>query len=176
MYNAGIDIGSTTTKVVITDDKNSVVFSEYVRHYTEVYTSLERSLRKLRNEIGDINIKPSITGSVGMGVSEKLDIPFIQEVIASSEAISTLYPEAGIFIDIGGEDSKLLYFKDNGHPDIRMNGNCAGGTGAFIDQMAQLLDVSLGRIGCPGNKWKAGKSNCFPLRCFCQNRYSEFAE
>ncbi len=143
MYNAGIDIGSTTTKIIITDKTNNVVFSEYLRHNTEVYQSLESTLQKLLTELGDIAIKPSVTGSVGMGVSEKLEIPFIQEVIASSEAIMKLYPETGIFIDIGGEDSKLLYFKNNGHPDIRMNGNCAGGTGSFIDQMAQLLDVSL---------------------------------
>jgi len=143
LYNAGIDIGSTTTKVVISDNNNKLVFSNYSRHNTAVYFNLESTLKKLKKEFGDIIIKPSITGSVGMGVSELLNIPFIQEVIASSEAITKLYPEAGIFIDIGGEDSKLLYFKDNGHPDIRMNGNCAGGTGAFIYQMCQLLDITL---------------------------------
>ncbi len=142
MYNTGIDIGSTTAKLVIINKAGKVIFSEYVRHNTEIYKTLRYTLEKTKKVLGDIIINPIVTGSVGMGVSEKLNIPFIQEIICSSEAILKKYPETELFIDIGGEDSKLIFYKERGLPDLRMNGNCAGGTGAFIDQMASLLNVS----------------------------------
>ncbi len=163
MFNAGIDIGSTTIKVVVTNEQGKVVFSEYVRHNTDVVLNLRLTLFKLLEKLGDIEFKPLITGSVGMGLAEKLKLPFIQEVIASAEAVNAFYPEAGLFIDIGGEDAKLMYFKPNGHPDIRMNGNCAGGTGAYIDQMASLLDVSLDEL----DKMALQSENIYPVSSRC---------
>ncbi len=163
MFNAGIDIGSTTIKVVVTNEQKKVVFSEYVRHNTDVVLNLRLALFKLLEKLGDIEFKPLITGSVGMGLAEKLKLPFIQEVIASAEAVSAFYPDAGLFIDIGGEDAKLMYFRPNGQPDIRMNGNCAGGTGAYIDQMASLLNISLDEL----DKLALQSDNVYPVSSRC---------
>ena len=90
--------------------------------------------------MGDIKVSATVTGSVGMGVAENLQIPFMQEVSAATQYTRYRYPEASALIDIGGEDAKIVFF-DEHSTDLRMNGNCAGGTGAFIDQMAVLLDV-----------------------------------
>ncbi len=163
MFNTGIDIGSTTIKVVITDKQKNIVFSEYVRHNTDVSLNMHRTLVNVLEKFGDVVVTPVITGSVGMGVAEKLNMPFVQEVIASGEVIDRFYPERQLFIDIGGEDAKLMYFRKNGYPDIRMNGNCAGGTGAFIDQMASLLGISLNEL----DELALQSDNIYPIASRC---------
>ncbi len=163
MFNTGIDIGSTTIKVVITDKQKNIVFSEYVRHNTDVSLNMHRTLVNVLEKFGDVVVTPVITGSVGMGVAEKLNMPFVQEVIASGEVIERFYPERQLFIDIGGEDAKLMYFRKNGYPDIRMNGNCAGGTGAFIDQMASLLGISLNEL----DELALQSDNIYPIASRC---------
>ncbi len=163
MYKTGIDIGSTTAKLVIINKTGEVIFSAYVRHNTEIYKTLLQTLENAKKVLGDVMITPMATGSVGMGASEKLNIPFVQEIICSSETIQKKHPETELFIDIGGEDSKLIYYKNNGFPDLRMNGNCAGGTGAFIDQMASLLNVTpeeLDKLASQGKKVHPVASRC----------------
>jgi len=140
-FRSGIDIGSTTAKMVVFDDNNNLCFSNYVRHNADIKDALISTLESLKQIHGDINLDLAITGSVGMGVCEKTGVKFIQEVIASSIAVRNVYPHCRTLIDIGGEDAKIIVFNDSFKADIRMNGNCAGGTGAFIDQMATLLNV-----------------------------------
>lgn len=140
-YRIGLDIGSTTAKVVLLDDSGRKIWSEYKRHNTHVNDLLREYVGELRPIIGGEEFSLCVTGSVGMAVSEQLGVPFVQEVIAASVFVKYKYPNVKTLIDIGGEDSKIISLHDN-RSDLRMNGNCAGGTGAFIDQMSKLLGVS----------------------------------
>jgi len=142
-YFLGFDIGSTTAKLALIDSENKLIFSKYERHNTKINETTILLFQELSKFIGEKSFQLCITGSAGIGISERLGIPFVQEVIASTEAVNAFYPNAKTLIDIGGEDSKMIFFKENRPPDIRMNGSCAGGTGAFIDQMASLLGVSM---------------------------------
>ncbi|HPC03059.1 MAG TPA: acyl-CoA dehydratase activase [Syntrophales bacterium] len=142
-YLTGIDIGSTTVKLVICNPEADAVFSRYRRHHSMTRETLRTMLEEALSALGDVNVKAAFTGSAGMGLAETYGFPFIQEVVASSQLIRYRWPEVKTFIEIGGEDSKVVFFEDKAPPDIRMNGSCAGGTGAFIDQMAVLLDVSI---------------------------------
>ena len=142
-YPTGIDIGSTTVKVVICGNSGKPVFSRYRRHNAVILDTVLHILKEAHDEMGDIQLDLAVTGSAGMGIAESLGIPFVQEVVASAKLIKKIYPDVRTLIEIGGEDSKIVFFDDHFRPDIRMNGSCAGGTGAFIDQMAVLLDVSL---------------------------------
>ncbi len=141
-YRMGLDVGSTTAKIVVIDAKEEVVYSNYVRHNTKITGTVINLLKQAKAVISDGKFNISITGSAGYGLCEKLDIPFVQEVIATSVLVRHKYPGVKTLIDIGGEDSKMIFFSENRAPDIRMNGSCAGGTGAFIDQIASLLNVS----------------------------------
>ncbi len=141
IYSAGIDIGSTTAKVVICHGTNRVVFARYQRHQGETVKTIRKILQEALDELGNILVQVTVTGSAGMGAAEAFHVPFVQEVVASARFIKDNYPDVRTFIEVGGEDSKILFFDDNFRPDMRMNGSCAGGTGAFIDQMAVLLDV-----------------------------------
>ena len=141
-YKTGLDVGSTTAKIVIIDESGQTVFSRYERHNAQVNDLLSAYFREARQELGDIETSIAVTGSVGMGTAEQLRTEFIQEVVAATRYAQQLYPSASALIDIGGEDPKVVLFQGN-HIDLRMNGNCAGGTGAFIDQMAVLLGVDI---------------------------------
>jgi predicted CoA-substrate-specific enzyme activase len=143
IYRMGIDIGSVSAKVVVLDPQAEILFSDYRRHRAEAWATIYAILQEALQSVGDIPISLMITGSAGMGVSERYAIPFIQEVIASAEVIRQLYPRVRTLVDIGGEDAKVIFFGADGVPDIRMNGSCAGGTGAYIDEMATLLNVSV---------------------------------
>ncbi|NLJ89329.1 MAG: 2-hydroxyacyl-CoA dehydratase [Clostridiales bacterium] len=138
-YKLGFDIGSTTIKLVVLDNKNEIIYSEYKRHLSDLKKTMIEISKSAYEELGNLACKVSITGSGGLSVSKWLNIPFVQEVIACSRAIEELIPETDVAIELGGEDAKITYFK--GGMDQRMNGSCAGGTGAFIDQMAALLDT-----------------------------------
>ncbi|MCD8283583.1 MAG: acyl-CoA dehydratase activase-related protein [Opitutae bacterium] len=144
VFSAGLDVGSTTLKFVVCDSAGDVVYSEYRRHHADIFAALRAAFENARAKLGDSEIALIVTGSAGMGVAERSNLPFVQEVVASAEVIRQKYPATKTFIDIGGEDAKMIFFEEGKSPDIRMNGSCAGGTGAFIDQMATLLgrDVS----------------------------------
>lgn len=143
-YNVGLDVGSTTLKLVFADGNGDVVYSEYRRHHADIFGALKTSFENAIEKLGDGAMNLVVTGSAGMGVAERGNLPFVQEVVAAAEVIRVKYPETKTFVDIGGEDAKMIFFEKGKSPDIRMNGSCAGGTGAFIDQMATLLgrDVS----------------------------------
>jgi len=142
-YQAGIDIGSTTVKLIVCNLDGDAIFSRYRRHHARTLEALRTMLEEALSTLGDVNITAAFTGSAGMGLAESYGFPFIQEVVASSRLIRHRCPGVKTFIEIGGEDSKVVFFEDGSPPDIRMNGSCAGGTGAFIDQIAVLLDVSI---------------------------------
>ena len=135
-YNMGIDVGSTTVKTVILD-RDEIIFKEYRRHFSDVKKAVKEILQDVYKKLGDINISVVVTGSGGMDISNYLNLKFVQEVISSTKAIETYNPETDVVIELGGEDAKITYL--SGGIDQRMNGICAGGTGAFIDQMATLL-------------------------------------
>lgn len=153
-FRMGIDVGSTTAKVAILDGDNGLVFSAYQRHKAKIDRVLLSILEEARQKTGDIEIDLLVTGSAGMGLSEKFGLPFIQEVVASAEVVKQLYPGVKTLIDIGGEDAKMIFFTDDGVPEIRMNGSCAGGTGAFIDEMATLLNISVQDLNALAEKYK----------------------
>lgn len=142
----GIDIGSTTAKVAVLNQDKQLLFSAYQRHNAETLQTLQAMLVDATGCIGDAAVDLLVTGSAGLGICEKFDLPFIQEVVASAEVVSQLYPDVKTLIDIGGEDAKMIFFNTEGRPDIRMNGSCAGGTGAFIDEMAILLNVPVSEL------------------------------
>ncbi|WP_428886508.1 acyl-CoA dehydratase activase-related protein [Bifidobacterium dentium] len=143
----GLDIGSTTVKAVVldqTDALDGVLFSDYRRHHANVRATVAGLLEDIHKELvardrGDEPIRLAITGSGGLALADNLHVPFVQEVIAETRAIDQEYPRADVIIELGGEDAKITYLKPT--PEQRMNGSCAGGTGAFIDQMATLLDT-----------------------------------
>ena len=146
MYYLGIDIGSTTLKIALLDENGRLVYSDYRRHNANIMQTAAEMATDLYNQLGNIQIQITITGSVGMGYAERFGLDFVQEVVAAAEFIQQRHPDVHTFIDMGGEDSKMIFFEAGKVPDIRMNGNCAGGTGAFIDQMATLLNVDVARL------------------------------
>lgn len=138
----GLDIGSTTVKCVALDENNKIIYSTYERHYSQITSKIAEILTRVRKEIdGAENALVAISGSAGMGVADKCGIDFVQEVYATRVAANTFIPGTDVIIELGGEDAKILFL--TGGMEVRMNGSCAGGTGAFIDQMATLLDVPL---------------------------------
>ena len=139
IYYMGIDVGSTTIKIYIMDQENNYVYSKYERHYSDIQATITTLLNEVKNNFGNLKITAVMTGSGGLSLSEYLDIKFVQEVIACTKTIESYIPECDVAIELGGEDAKITYFK--GSLEQRMNGTCAGGTGAFIDQMASLLQT-----------------------------------
>lgn len=138
----GLDIGSTTIKCVVLDDDNNLIYSTYQRHFSQITEKISEILELVKNEVEGVeNAVVALSGSAGMGVAESCDIDFIQEVYATRVAANTFIPGTDVVIELGGEDAKILFL--SGGLEVRMNGTCAGGTGAFIDQMATLLNVPL---------------------------------
>ena len=139
----GIDIGSTTAKIVAVKD-NRVVYSCYERHFSQVRPKTLELIKRVKDIVKDDGIKVAISGSAGLGMARTAGIPFVQEVFATGETVKKFEPDTSVVIELGGEDAKVIFIK--GGMDERMNGTCAGGTGAFIDQMATLLAVSVSEM------------------------------
>lgn len=161
--NIGIDAGSTTLKVVVTDKDHHIVYKKYSRHYADIAGMLHKMLQELIEKIGDHPAKLCVTGSSGMGIAERSGVEFVQEVVASCEVVQTHYKEANAFVDIGGEDSKMIFFSEGKSPDMRMNGSCAGGTGSFIDQMTTLLNVEMNEF----NQLAENSTTIYPIASRC---------
>lgn len=139
ILHLGIDVGSTTIKLVLLDMKDNIIYSKYERHYSNIKETTALLIKEAFNKYKDYNITAMMTGSSGLSLSKNLGLSFIQEVIACTKAIETFIDTADVAIELGGEDAKITYFE--GSLEQRMNGVCAGGTGAFIDQMAALLET-----------------------------------
>ncbi|MGI6229866.1 MAG: acyl-CoA dehydratase activase-related protein [Tractidigestivibacter sp.] len=157
----GIDVGSTTVKLAVIDQDNDLVYANYERHHTDIRATAKGLFERARAAVGDVPMRVSITGSGGMLLAKWLDVEFVQEVIASKRAVETLIPQTDVAIELGGEDAKIIYF-DNGI-EQRMNGTCAGGTGAFIDQMASLLHTDAAGL----NELAKGATRIHPIASRC---------
>ncbi len=157
----GIDVGSTTVKLAVIDDACNLVYANYERHHTDVKATARELFAKARAVIGDAPMRVSITGSGGMLLAKWLDLEFVQEVIASKRAVEALIPQTDCAIELGGEDAKIIYF-DNGI-EQRMNGTCAGGTGAFIDQMASLMKTDATGL----NEMAKDATHIYPIASRC---------
>ena len=139
-YFIGIDIGSTTVKVVVTDEKHNILFKSYDRHLSKVREKTEEVLRSIAGQYSGRDVCVAVTGSAGLGVAKACGLDFVQEVFATAGAVEAFLPGTDAVIELGGEDAKIIFF--TGGLEERMNGSCAGGTGAFIVQMATLLGVT----------------------------------
>ena len=157
----GIDVGSTTVKLIVLDDDNSIIYSRYERHMSNVFEKVKELLNCFYSEKGDMELKPVITGSGGMSLANLLKIKFEQEVIACTKSIEFNIPETDVAIELGGEDAKITFFDQS--VEQRMNGTCAGGTGAFIDQMAILLNTNAEGL----NKLAKGYKTIYPIASRC---------
>ncbi len=140
-YKLGIDVGSTTLKAVVLDDYDNIIYKSYERHKSKVRQMSVSKLKELKELLDGKRISLAITGSAGLGIANDAGFPFVQEVFATAQAVRKYYPTTDVVIELGGEDAKIIFLK--GAMEERMNSTCAGGTGAFIDQMASLLNVDL---------------------------------
>ena len=158
----GIDVGSTTVKVVIMDENNDSVYQTYQRHFSDVKKASEKVLREAAEAVGlDTPISFTITGSGGMGLADVLNLKFIQEVIACTKTVEVICPQTDVAIELGGEDAKITFF--GASLEQKMNGSCAGGTGAFIDQMASLLKTDANGL----NELAKGYTHIYPIASRC---------
>lgn len=162
-YSLGVDIGSTTLKVALLDSDGKLVYSDYQRHNAAIRQTANYVATRVFQRLGDCWLDIVLTGSVGMGYAERLNLGFIQEVVAAAETIKQRYPQVHTFVDMGGEDSKMIFFEEGKVPDIRMNGSCAGGTGAFIDQTATLLGVETNELNSLAEK----SETIYPIASRC---------
>ena len=160
MVNIGIDVGSTTVKIIVLRS-GELLYKDYTRHNAQVRQTILDLVQAIEPLIKDEPITVAVAGSAGMGVANDANLAFVQEVIAATKAIDQFYPETKVAIELGGEDAKIIFFGDN--IDQRMNGTCAGGTGAFIDQMATLLDISADDL----NDLAKGYQQIYPIASRC---------
>ena len=162
-YKLGIDIGSTTLKTVVLDTRHRIVYKSYRRHRVNVNAVLTAELNEINNMFPDSLFSIVFTGSAGMGIAERTGAHFVQEVVASAEVVARSYPQARTLIDLGGEDAKMVFFSQGRQPDIRMNGSCAGGTGAFIDQMADLMNITVEELAVSAEQY----AKVYPIASRC---------
>ena len=139
ILNIGIDVGSTTAKIVV-EKAGKIIHECYQRHFSQVREKILELVENAYPFISNHKFRCALSGSAGLGIANATGIPFVQEVFATAETVKSFAPDTDVVIELGGEDAKIIFFK--GGLDERMNGSCAGGTGAFIDQMASLLDVT----------------------------------
>ena len=157
----GIDVGSTTVKVVLLDEQDNYLYKKYIRHYANILDTVHTLLQEAQVGYEDAKVHVAITGSGGMAMADKVRIPFVQEVIAETKAIKALYPQTDVIIELGGEDAKVTYLGRTA--EHRMNGSCAGGTGAFIDQMATLLQTDASGL----NTLAMNADTIYPIAARC---------
>jgi predicted CoA-substrate-specific enzyme activase len=162
MLKVGLDIGSTTIKCVVLDENENIIYQDYQRHYSHIRDKMVEKLSYLKGNsiIGD-KVLFAISGSAGMGIADGCNLQFVQEVYATRIAANKLIPGTDCIIELGGEDAKILFLTDG--LEVRMNGSCAGGTGAFIDQMATLLNVDITEI----NSLASAHQKTYPIASRC---------
>ena len=161
LVRIGIDIGSTTVKAVVLDAADTIVFCQYQRHFSDVARAASDLLLALAGHVEAEQCQVAFTGSAGMGAAEHLHLPFVQEVIAGTKAVRRFLPQTDTVVELGGEDAKITYL--TGAVEQRMNGVCAGGTGAFIDQMACLLNTDAQGL----NDLAQQSTNIYPIASRC---------
>ncbi|MBE5953000.1 MAG: 2-hydroxyglutaryl-CoA dehydratase [Lachnospiraceae bacterium] len=161
MKRLGIDIGSTTVKIAVIDEKTNILFSEYKRHFANIKETLKELVDNASAKLGNVEVAPTITGSGGLALAQVIGIPFEQEVVCVSEALTDYAPQTDVAIELGGEDAKIIYFTNG--VEQRMNGVCAGGTGSFIDQMASLLQTDATGL----NEYAKNYDTIYPIAARC---------
>ena len=160
-YRAGIDIGSTTVKLVLLDEQGEICFGQYRRHCAHTQETLKELLMEAREQVGPCLLKVKITGSGSINLGKALEIGFVQEVVAVASALQSVAPQTDVAIELGGEDAKIIYFR--GGLEERMNGVCAGGTGSFIDQMASLLQTDASGLNAEAEHYR----EIYPIAARC---------
>ena len=161
IYRAGIDIGSTTVKLVVLNEQKEIIYGQYRRHLAHTQQTLAELLREAGEQLGDCELNAGITGSGSINLGKALNIGFVQEVVAVATALHQVAPQTDVAIELGGEDAKIIYFK--GGLEERMNGVCAGGTGSFIDQMAALLQTDAAGLNEAAEQYKV----IYPIAARC---------
>ena len=161
LLHLGLDVGSTTVKLVVLDRNGNIIYSRYQRHFSDIRKTIFELVEKTCEEFIEEDATVTLTGSGGISVAQWLDLPFVQEVIAGTGAIRSLIPETDVAVELGGEDAKITFFE--GAVEQRMNGTCAGGTGAFIDQMASLLQTDAAGLDAYAAKHKV----IYPIAARC---------
>ncbi len=161
LLHVGLDVGSTTVKIIVLNNDKDIIYQTYTRHYSDTKNTIYKILKKLYDDYKDYSFTITFTGSGALEISKLLDIPFIQEVIACKKSVETYIPQTDVVIELGGEDAKIIYFDK--FIEQRMNGTCAGGTGAFIDQMAALLSTDTSGL----NELAKKHTNIYPIASRC---------
>ena len=160
-YRAGIDIGSTTVKLVLLDENGKILFGQYRRHCAHTQQTLRLLLAEAREQVGSCLLQVKITGSGSINLGKAMGIGFVQEVVAVASALQAVAPQTDVAIELGGEDAKIIYFR--GGLEERMNGVCAGGTGSFIDQMASLLQTDAAGLNAQAEHYQ----EIYPIAARC---------
>lgn len=161
LFRVGVDVGSTTIKLVIIDECNSIVFQQYLRHFSNITSTLRAMIDAAHAAMPKKWLSVMVTGSAGIGLSRCMDVSFVQEVVACTQAVKEIIPDTDTVIELGGEDAKITYL--SGAVEQRMNGVCAGGTGAFIDHMATLLNTDAAGLNELAKQFK----NIYPIASRC---------
>ncbi|MCL2036163.1 MAG: 2-hydroxyacyl-CoA dehydratase [Oscillospiraceae bacterium] len=161
MKRIGLDVGSTTVKIAVLGEDNKIIYQKYQRHYSDIKKTLAEVLGECVDSLKGDSARIAVTGSGGINAAKWLDIPFVQEVSAGARAVEVLIPDTDVAIELGGEDAKITYF--TGGLEQRMNGSCAGGTGAFIDQMAALLNTDVTGL----NEMAKNYETIYPIASRC---------
>ncbi len=161
LLHIGLDVGSTTVKVVVLDNKLDIIEMSYRRHFSDTKKTVCDVLTEITEKYMNNTFTIALTGSGAMSTATFLDLPFIQEVVACKRAVEKYIPQTDVVIELGGEDAKIIYFDKS--IEQRMNGTCAGGTGAFIDQMASLLNTDTDGL----NELAKNYSTIYPIASRC---------
>lgn len=161
VLHVGIDVGSTTVKIAVLSPHLKLLFGRYVRHMSDIRKATMDLLEEMQKSFSGYRITAAISGSGGMGLARFMELPFYQEILAETKAVRAFNPEADAIVELGGEDEKVTYLKNG--VDQRMNGACAGGTGAFIDRMAALLSTDAAGLG----RLAAESKQIYPIASRC---------
>ena len=161
LLHVGLDVGSTTVKIVIMDNNLNTIYTNYRRHFSDTKNTVCDVLEELARDYSECKFTIALTGSGAMSAATFLDLPFIQEVVSCKRAVEKYIPQTDVVIELGGEDAKIIYFDKS--IEQRMNGTCAGGTGAFLDQMASLLDTDTAGL----NELAKSHNTIYPIASRC---------
>ena len=161
ILHVGLDVGSTTVKIVVIDSNKKEIYSDYTRHFSDTKNTVCKVLESLPEKFPNSKFTIALTGSGAMSAATFLGLPFIQEVVACKRAVEKFIPQTDVVIELGGEDAKIIYFDQS--IEQRMNGTCAGGTGAFLDQMASLLDTDTAGL----NELAKDYTTIYPIASRC---------
>ena len=167
ILHVGLDVGSTTVKIIVMDSNLNTIYEDYQRHFSDTKNTVCNVLENLIKKYPENSFTIALTGSGAMSASKFLNVEFIQEVVSCKRVVEKYIPETDVVIELGGEDAKIIYFDQS--IEQRMNGTCAGGTGAFLDQMASLLHTDTAGLNELAKGYKTIYPYCISLWSFCKN-------